>query len=194
MKMKIVLIAMFTLVLAVAAISAQDRTANFAGTWTLDASKSKLGERMRIEAMTLNVTQTDKELKVETKTKRAPRPEGEMGGGTGQGGGQGRGGGMGRGGFGGGDGTTVYSLDGKETKVEQETPMGKFPVAYKANLEKGGKLNLSSSRTISGQMGEMTITTKETWQLSEDGKTLTIKRETETPRGAQSSEMVFTKN
>jgi hypothetical protein len=188
MKMKIVLMAMFTLVLAVAAISAQDRTANFAGSWTLDASKSKLDERMRIESMTLNVTQTDKELKVETKTKRAPRPEGETGGS-----GQGRGG-MGRGGFGGGDGTTVYSLDGKETKVEQETSMGKFPVTYKANLEKGGKLNLSSSRTISGQMGEMTITTKETWQLSEDGKVLTIKRETETPRGAQSSEMVFTKN
>ena len=188
MKMKIVLMAMLTFVLAVAAISAQDRTANFTGNWTLEASKSKLDERMRIESMTLNVTQTDKELKIETKTKRAPRPEGEM-----SGGGQGRGGGMGRGGFG-GDGTTVYTLDGKETKVEQETPMGKFPVSYKANLEKGGKLNLSSSRTINGQMGEMTITTKDAWQLSADGKTLTVKRETETPRGAQSSEMVFTKN
>ena len=185
MKMRIVLMTMLTLVLAVAAISAQDRTAGFAGTWTLDASKSKLDERMRIESMTLTVAQTDKELKVETKTKRAPRPEGETGGGQGRG--------MGRGGFGGGDGATVYSLDGKETKVEQETPAGKIPVVYKANLEKG-KLTLSSSRTISGQMGEMTITTKETWSLSEDGKTLTVKRETETPRGTQSSEMVFTKN
>lgn len=191
MKVRIVFTAVLTLVLAVAAISAQDRTAaNFAGSWTLDASKSKLDERMRnsIESMTWTVTQTDKELKVETKTKRAPRPEGEMSGG----GGQGRG--MGRGGFGGGDGTTVYSLDGKETKVEQETPAGKIPVVYKADLEKGGKLTLSSSRTISGQMGEMTITTKETWSLSEDGKTLTVKRETQTPRGTQTSEMVFTKS
>ena len=188
MKVRIVFTAMFTLVLAVAAISAQDRTANFAGTWTLDASKSKLDERMRsnIESMTWTVTQTDKELKIETKTKRAPRPEGETGGGQGRG--------MGRGAFGGGDGTTVYSLDGKETKVEQETQMGKIPVLYKANLEKGGKLTLSSSRTISGQMGEMTITTKETWTLSEDGKTLSVKRETETPRGPQVSEMVFTKS
>lgn len=190
MKMRIVFTAMLTLVLAVAVVSAQDRTAGFAGTWTLDASKSKLDERMRgsIESMTWTVTQTDKELKVETKTKRAARPEGEMSGG----GGQGRG--TGRGGFGGGDGATVYSLDGKETKVEQETPAGKIPVVYKANLEKGGKLTLISSRTISGQMGEMTITTKETWSLSEDGKTLTVKRETETPRGVQSSEMVFTKS
>ena len=189
MKVRIVFMTVLTLVLAAAAISAQDRTANFAGTWTLDAGKSKLDERMRVESMTLNVTQTDKELKVETKIKRAARPEGEMGG-SGQGGGQGRG--MG-GGFGGGDGTTVYTLDGKETKVEQETPMGKVPVLYKANLEKG-KLILSSSRKISGQMGETTITTKETWTLSEDGKTLTVKRERETPRGSQTSEMVFTKS
>ena len=184
MKVRIVLMTIFTLVLTVAAVSAQNRTANFAGSWTLDASKSKLDERMRIESMTLTVAQTDKELKVETKTKRAARPEGEMGGG------QGRGGGMGRG----GDGTTTYALDGKETKVEQETQMGKIPVIYKANPEKGGKLTLISTRTISGQMGEMTIKTKETWSLSEDGKTLTVKRETETPRGTQTSEMIFTKS
>ena len=189
MKMKIVLMAMFTLVFA-AAVSAQNRTANFAGIWTLDAGKSKLDDRMRVESMTLNVTQGDKELKIETTTRRAARPEGEMNGG----GGNGRGGGMGRGGFGGGDGTTVYSLDGKETKIEQESPMGKIPGSYKAKFDKDGKLNLTSTRTMSGQMGEITITTKETWQLSEDGKTLTVKRETETPRGAQSSQMIFTKN
>lgn len=191
MKMRIVLTAILTLVLA-AAISAQDRTAaNFAGTWTLDAGKSKMDERARgsIESMTWTVTQTGKELKIETKTKRAARPEGEM-----SGGGQGRG--MGRGGFGagGGDGMTVYSLDGKETKAEQETPMGKIPVSYKADLDQGGKLTLHSSRTFSTQMGEMTMTTKETWTLSGDGKTLTVKRETQTPRGAQASEMVFTKS
>lgn len=188
MKVRIVITTILTLILS-ATVFAQDRGANFAGSWMLDASKSKLDERMRIESMTLNVSQTDKEFKVETKTKRAPRPEGAMSGG----GGQGRGG-MGRGGFGGGDGTSVYSLDGKETKAELETPMGKIPVVYKANLEKGGRLTLSSSRTISGQMGEMTITTKETWSLSEDGKILTVKRETETPRGTQTSEMVFTKS
>lgn len=187
MKMKIVLTAIFTLVCAVAAVSAQDKMTDFSGKWNLDASKSKLDERMRIESMTLDVTQTDKEIKIETKTKRAPRPDGEM-----SGGGQGRG--MGRGGFGGGgDGTTVYSLDGKETKSEQETAMGKIPVIFKAKMEKDGKLKLSSSRTFSGQMGEMTVTSKETWWLSDDGKTLTVKREMETPRGTNSSELVFTK-
>jgi hypothetical protein len=55
-------------------------------------------------------------------------------------------------------------------------------------------LTLSSSRTISSQAGEMTITTKETWTLSGDGKTLTVKSETQSPRGTQTSEMVFTKS
>lgn len=65
--------------------------------------------------MTMKVAQTDKELKVETSTKRAAPPEGQGGAPGGQGGGMGRGG-M-RGGFS-GDGTSVYSLDGKETTAE----------------------------------------------------------------------------
>lgn len=172
---------------------AQDKKADFSGNWTLDVSKSKLDERARIESMTMNVTQTDKDLKVETATKRMPPPDGAMQGGGGQGGGMGRGGGFGGGGFGGGDSTTTYNLDGKETKISQETQMGAVPVSLKAKIETDGKLKLSQSRTINTQMGEISITTKETWTLSDEGKTLTVKRETETPRGTNSSEMVFTK-
>lgn len=168
---------------------AQDNKASFSGTWKLEASKSKLDERARIESMTMTVTQTDKELKVETATKRLPPPADAPQGGPG-----GRGGGMGRGGFGGGDGTSVYSLDGKETTVQQESPMGSIPVKLKASKESDGSLKLSSSRTISGQMGEMTITTKEKWSLSSDGKTLTVERDQSTPRGTNSSTMVFVKN
>ena len=161
---------------------AQDRKADFSGAWTLDVSKSKLDERARIESMTMTVTQTDKEITVDTKTVRAPRPEGAPGG-TGGGGGMGRGGG-----FGSGDASTTYSLDGKETKTEQESPMGKVPVTFKAKLD-AGKLSLSSSRT----MGEMTATTKEDWSISDDAKTLTVSREQTTPRGTSSSTMVFVK-
>jgi hypothetical protein len=42
-------------------------------------------------------------------------------------------------------------------------------------------------------MGEITLVSKETWKLSEDGKTLTVKREIETPRGLNVSELVFSK-
>ncbi|HEY0462231.1 MAG TPA: hypothetical protein VGC97_24065 [Pyrinomonadaceae bacterium] len=179
-----------TAIVCLLAVSAfAQKKADFSGTWTLDASKSKLDERARIESMTMTVTQTDKDIKVETATKRLPLPEPmNQGGGNGQGGGQGRG--MGRGGF--GDGTTVYTLDGKESTAEVEGRNGKMPVKLKAELE-GSKLNLSRSSSFSTPNGDFTSTTKETWTLSEDGKTLTVKRETESSRGTNSSEMVFTK-
>jgi hypothetical protein len=160
---------------------------DFSGTWVLDAGKSKLDERARIESMTMNVAQTDKELKVTTETKRmappADAPQGGPGGGRG----------MGGRGFGAGDGAVSYSLDGKETTVEVDGPNGKMPVKYKAMIE-GATANLSSARTISGgPMGEITVTGKDSWSLSADGKTLTVVREQTTPRGSSSSTLVFVK-
>jgi hypothetical protein len=184
---KFLFLATFVCLLSISAFAQEaKKAADFSGSWTLDVSKSKLDERARIESMTWTVTQTAKDVKIETATKRLPPPEG-----GGQGNGQG--GGMGRGmGFGGGDGATTYTLDGKETSTEVEGRMGKIPVKLKAELD-GGKLKISRSSTFTTQMGEMTTTTKEVWALSEDGKTLTVKRDMESPRGTNSSEMVFTK-
>ena len=176
-----------TAIVCLLAISAfAQKKVDYSGNWTLDVSKSKLDERARIESMTMTVTQTDKDIKVETATKRTPPPADVQG--NGQGGGMRRGGG-----FGGGDGTTTYTLDGKDTITETETPMGKMPVKLKAELEKDGKLKLNQSRTFNSPAGEVSLTTKETWTLAEDGKTLTVKRDTESPRGTNSSEMIFTK-
>jgi hypothetical protein len=185
MMKKLFILAAIVCSLSIAAF-AQDKKTDFSGTWTLDVSKSKLDERARIESMTLTVAQTDKDIKIESKTTRAPRPEGAPAG-AGPGGGMGRGGG-----FGSGDAAETYSLDGKETKIQQESQMGSIPVTLKAKLE-GAKLDLSSSRTFSGPNGEMTSTKKESWSLSEDGKTLTVAREQTTPRGTSSSTMVFSK-
>ena len=176
-----------------------------------------------IEGQTLIVTQTEKEFTVDVKTKRLPPPEMKdgkmpppnggagmpppngggqppMGGGEGRGqggmgGGQGRGGMMGGGGMVGGlrDGATTYSLDGKETTIQTESPIGQVPSTLKAKFEKDGSLKLSRSTTMTNQMGEMTITNKETWKLSADGNTLTVKRDLETQRGTNSSESVYTK-
>lgn len=169
---------------AVAALG-QAKPTDFSGTWILDASKSKLGERTRIESMTLTVAQTDKELKVTTETKRMAPPADASPGGPGGGRGMGRG-------FG-GDGTIAYSLEGKETTVEIDGPNGKMPVKYKAALE-GGNATLSSTRTFStGAMGDITVTGKDSWSLSPDGKTLTVVREQSTPRGTNSSTLVFVK-
>ena len=161
-------------------------TKDFTGTWVLDVSKSKLDERARIESMTMTVAQTDKELKVTTETKRQAPPADAAGG---SGGGGGRGGGRG---FGGGDGTTVYSLDGKETTTQRETPMGSIPVKHTAMLDQG-RVRVSSSSTFTGQNGEVTMTTKEAWSMSDDGKTLTVERESTSPRGTSTWTMVFVK-
>ncbi len=169
---------------AVAAFS-QAKPIDFSGTWNLDVAKSKLDDRVRVEAMTLTVAQTDKELKVTTETKRMAPPTDAPAGGPGGGRGMGRG-------FAGGDGTIAYSLEGKETIVEFEGPNGKMPVKYKGAIE-AGKATLSSTRTFSGPMGEITITGKDVWTLSDDGKTLTVVREQTTSRCSSSSTMVFAK-
>lgn len=167
--------------LSAAAAFGQASTADFSGTWILDVGKSKLDERARIESMTMTVAQTDKELKVTTETKRqAPPADAAQGG---------RGGGMGRG-FGAGDGTNTYTLDGKETVIQRETRMGTVPVKQTAMLD-AGRVRISTSSTFTGQMGEITTTTKETWSLSADGKTLKVERESTSPRGSSSSTMVF---
>ena len=70
MKKITVLTAIFCLCFqAVTAVFAA--TPNFAGDWELDLSKSKLPAAMQIESMTLIVVQTEKELSVQSATKRA---------------------------------------------------------------------------------------------------------------------------
>lgn len=185
MKKLLVITAMVCLG-AFAAFAQDGKKVDFSGTWTLDVSKSKLDERARIESATMNVAQTDKDIKIETTIKRLPPPAdaGQGGGGMGRGMGGGRG-------FG-GDGTYTYTLDGKESQISQEGPMGAIPVTLKAMLD-GGTLKLSQSRTFSTPNGDITSTTNDTWTLSEDGQTLTVKRESASPRGTNTSEMVFTK-
>lgn len=181
MKKLFFLAAVFCL-LAVS-VFAQAKAPNFSGTWTLDTGKSKLDERTRIESMTMTVAQTPADIKVTTETKRPAPPADAPQGGMGRGG---------RGGMFGGDGTTTYTLDGKETTIQQEGPMGQMPVKLVGKLD-AGNLVLSRSMTFNGMNGEMTVSNKETWSLSPDAKSLTVVRETTSPRGTNSSTLVFTK-
>jgi len=169
---------MFTLAVHAAA------PANFAGTWTLDKSKSQgLSQRMQgAESVTWTITQTDKTITVEEKVTGG----GQMAGGP-PAGGPGGGGGGGRGGMGGGPRT--FNLDGSETTGD--TGRGKF--ARKATLSSNG-VELVSKTTFQGQDGnEVTATTTEKLALSGDGKVLTVTRHSESPRGPQDSTYVFTK-
>lgn len=162
-------------ILASGSVMAQDKV-DYSGKWKLDVSRSKLDQMARIESMNMDVDQTADSLTVTTETKRSAPPNGGM---------------RGRGGMA-GDAKFTYSLDGKETKTEQTTQFGSIPVKLKAKQEKG-KLKLTATRSMSSPMGEMSMTTKEEWSLSEDGSTLTVKRDLETPRGTSSMTLVFTK-
>lgn len=201
---KLFLLAAFVCLFGASAVVAQKNEAlsgNFTGAWELDAAKSNLPERMRVESGTLVVSQNGKNLTVATEFKRAPRsqnaPQANENGGMrpegnrrmrGEGGG---GGAM----MGGGNGTVSYSLDGKETKIVSEMTDGapSSTLALKAETQKDGKLKLVSSRSFETQMGAMTVKTVDVWELLDNGKTLKITRETETPRGSQTAEMYFTR-
>src|SRR5262245_37249049 len=137
------------------ALAAHAAAPNFAGTWTLDKSKSQgLSQRMQnADSVTLNITQTDKEITLEEKVTGGgpgggpggPPPGGApAAGGPPPGGGQGGGMGPGRGGMGGG-GPRTFNLDGSETTGE----MGRGKFARKATLSSDGKtLELVSKVTF----------------------------------------------
>ena len=151
---------------------------SFAGNWTLDKSKSQgLNPRMQsADSVSWHINQTDKEITIEEKV-----TGGQMTGGPGGGGGRG---------MMGGGGPRTYNLDGSE--VTGETGRGKF--VRKASWSGDGKaLELTSKTTFQGQEGEMTLTSSDKLQLSADGKSLTVTRHSESPRGPQDSTLVFNK-
>ena len=184
------------------ALAAHAAAPNFAGTWTLDKSKSQgLNQRLQnAESVTWNVTQTEKEITIDEKVTGGGGPGGPPPGGApaaggppaggpppgaGQGGGRGMGGGM----MGGGPRT--FNLDGSETTGE----MGRGKFARKATLSSDGKtLELVSKITFQTPDGqEVTTNSTDKLTLSADGKTLTVVRHSESPRGAQDSTLVFNK-
>lgn len=170
-------------------VSAQKAPADFSGKWNLDLAKSKLTDREKasIESQTITVTQTAADIKLETATKRVAPPAGAPAGGP-----PGGGGGGGMMGGGGAPAPQIFQL-GKETTVEQTMGQNTVPVKMGSKWD-GSKLVLSTSRTFSGPNGEMTSTTKETWELGADGKTLTVNREAVSPRGTDTTTKVFTKS
>lgn len=155
-------------------------SANFAGTWVLDKTKSEglRGPMANAEVMMV-VTQTDKDLSVETKV---VMPEGAEGG-------------AGRPGGGGGGGlqTSAYKLDGSDVTGELTGRMpGKFTNKAKW-LDDGKKLELTSIRNVNFQGNDVALTTTEHWELLEGGKVLKIHRTSESPRGTQETTLLFNK-
>ncbi len=169
-------IVIFAAILCLFSISVfSQEKSNFSGNWILDKSKSKLSEHQPIESMKIKATRTATDLNVETELKNAganPSNENTVRLSN--------------------TGAVVYKLDGSETIMEVDSPMGKVPVSRKAEFN-SNKIKTLTIRTINTPNGQVNITTAETWELLEDGKVLKIIR-TIPVRGVDTViEMVFNK-
>ena len=180
---------MAAFMLLVVAASAQK--ANFAGTWSLDKSKSQgLSQRIQgADKVTWTVTQDDKTISIDQKVEGGQPP---AGGGAGGGGGTGGGGGMGGGGGrgpGGPAGPQSYNLDGKEVSTQGQNGGS---TSMKSSWS-GSTLELTTVRSGSFNGQDFKATSSDKLSLSGDGKTLTVSRHNESPRGTTDSTWVFNK-
>ena len=141
---------------------------NFAGTWTLDKSKSQgLPQQMASADITWVITQDDKQLSYDTKVvvEGQERPAQNY----------------------------VYKLDGTETTAEMT---GRMPgkATRTAKWTNDGKvLELKQVQKGNFQGTDVTITSTDHWELADGGKTLKVHRAIESPQGAREQTMVFAK-
>ncbi len=177
---RLLLLTVSICLLSVAAIA--QNNGRFSGTWTLDVAKSKLVERAPIESQVLTVTHTDKDIKVETVTKRKPLPPD-----NGDNMGRLAGGGVSP------DYSFTYTFDGKEVWLDELTPEAKVPVKLSAKSTPG-KLYLFTKRTVPArELEPAIISIRDAWELSPDGRTLTVTRRQSTRFGTDNSTFVFVK-
>ena len=196
MKKSIVFTALLSLFILASVTFAQktDKApADFSGTWNLDTSKGSLGPQgAMIKSQTLTVKQEGNKLTVSSKTERNPPPADTAGGG-GAGGGGGRPGGGGFGG-GGGGGEQSYTLDGKAVSMDQPGQNGTTATVKTTAKWDGSKVVIVTERTAPGQDGTpATTTTTSTYELGADSKSLTVTRNSESPRGKNSTTSVYSK-
>jgi len=153
--------------IAASAVSAA-APANFAGTWTLDKTKTQNLPRQwgSAESIVLEIKQDAKQITLESKitgSQFQPQP-------------------------------ATYNLDGTESSVEMQ---GRMPgkANLKATWSSDGNtLQLTSKRSGTGPNGEQfSFTTIEKLTLTEGGKVLTNVRHSEGPRGTQDSTLVYMK-
>jgi hypothetical protein len=158
------------------ALAAQSPVPNFAGTWTLDKSKSQdlAPSYKSFERVSWVISQNREEISIEQKymgfAVKDLRPSAP-----------------GRGGGGSPIGLRIYKLNGEE--IIKHIDGSKF--ARKAIVSSDGQtLELIEMVTLRGAEG--TTTTNDKLSLSADGKTLTVLRQRDGP-GPKNSTLVFTR-
>jgi hypothetical protein len=161
--MKTMPLAILLFALTTAAFAAEPRS--YAGKWSFDPALSKGLPTMYADVTkwTLDVTQNAEHVKVDVhiENKRPDRPSLDQ--------------------------AFDYALNGSETSSTSRvmTPNGPLDVPTKltARVKESGALDITITRELT--MGEQTrhLVIKEAWELSADGKTLTVHRKDERPQG-----------
>lgn len=150
----------------IAVCAANAAPSKFAGVWKLNRDKSDgLTGALANAEIRLIVTQDDKGITTEQKTiiRDREQPSQEF----------------------------SYKLDGSETTAEVVRPLA-GTMSLKARWIEAAKiLELVSTITGDNNGREVTITTRERWQLAENGKALEIIRTREAPQGKQRSKLYF---
>ena len=170
----------------VVAVVASSAAANFAGTWTLDKTKSQgLSPRMAgADKVTWTITQDAATISIDQKVEGGQPP---AGGGGGTGGGGGMGGGRPP------AAPPVYKLDGSEVTSDLNFGQATGKQTLKATWA-GAALELSRKTSFTGQDGtERVSTTTQKLSLSGDGKVLTAAVHSEGGRAPSDSTLVFNK-
>jgi len=155
---KISAICVMTLVALIVVCAASAAPSKFAGAWVLNRSKSAgLTGALANAEIRLIVTQDDKQITAEQKViiKGREQPSQEF----------------------------IYKLDGGETTAEVVRPMAGTMKLKARWIEYSKTLELASIITGDNAGKETTITTREQWQLRENGKVLQVVRTRETPQG-----------
>lgn len=146
---------------------------DYSGKWTLDLAASKdLPQRMYagVASQTLTLKQTDKQVSFDIDIQRKDdAPAFKQ--------------------------TLTFNLDGTptETSSKVRTPNGEVTVPMTLTLKPAadGTLNVTEVRHLSMGEQKFEAETSEQWQLSADGKTLTVHRTDKMRRGTMSFDMVF---
>ncbi len=140
----------------------------FEGTWVLNRNKSEgLTGGLAGAEIILVVTQDDKRLTIEQKTKIRGREQPSE--------------------------PLTYNFDGTETTAEVVRPLAGTIRLQARVLEKGKTLELRSTINGDNQGKEVTIITKEYWEILEGRKALKITRIRETGLKTQQFKLYFEK-
>jgi len=140
----------------------------FAGVWTLNRDKSEwLTGALENAEVRLIVTQDDKRITAEQKTiiRGREQPSQEL----------------------------IYNLDGSETTADVVRPLAGVMNLKARWVESAKTLELTSTITGDNNGKEVTIRTREQWQLMENGNALQIIRARESAQGKQRFKLYFDK-